>query len=233
MLLPLKDHNPIRRIPFQYVTVGLIAACVLAFLGQLWQPDGGERLVYGLGTVPAVLLGEARLPAGIELVAPQLTLVTAMFLHGGWMHLIGNMAFLWIFGDNVEDAMGHVRFLCFYLLCGIIAGLVHVGMNPASAIPAIGASGAISGVLGAYLVLHPKARVLTLFLRFLVPLPAVVVLGAWIAFQFLSAYLPGDSGTGGGVAWWAHIGGFIAGALLVIPFRQRGVPLLDGIGRRG
>lgn len=231
MLLPIKDENPIRRIRFQYVTVALIAACVLTFLYQLWQPDAGARLAHALGTVPAVLLGTETLPAGVALVAPRLTLITAMFLHAGWMHLIGNMAFLWIFGDNVEDAMGHLRFLVFYLLCGVVAGLVHVGMNPASEIPAIGASGAISGVLGAYLVLHPKARVLTLFVRVLVPLPAIVVLGAWIVLQVVNVSLTGEGG-GGGVAWWAHIGGFVAGALLVVPFRARGVPLLDGLVRR-
>lgn len=231
MLLPLKDENPLRRIRFQYMTVALIAASVLVFLAQLWQPDAGARLISGLGTVPAVLLGSERLPPGTAIVEARLTLVTAMFLHAGFMHLIGNMAFLWIFGDNVEDAMGHGRFLVFYLLCGIIAGLVHVGMNPTSEVPAIGASGAISGVLGAYLVLHPRARVQTLFIRFLVPLPAIVVLGVWIGFQVLSVYLPGEA-EATGVAWWAHIGGFIAGAVLVIPFRSRGVPLLDGLIRR-
>ena len=226
-LFPLRDSNPIRSISFQYVTVSLIAICVAVFLWQLTQGAQSEKIAFSYGTIPAVLFGSRSLPPDLAVVPPWATLVTAMFLHGGIMHLFGNMLFLWIFGDNVEDSMGHVRYLVFYLLCGILAGLAHAAVDPASQIPAIGASGAISGVLGAYLVLHPKARVLVIMLRItMVWLPAWIVLGLWIGFQVLSATMGG----GGGVAWWAHIGGFVAGAILIVPFRRRGVPLLDGMG---
>ena len=155
-----------------------------------------------------------------------LTLVTSMFLHGGFMHLAGNMLFLWVLGDNVEDAMGHKRFVAFYLVCGIAAALAHATVEPGSRIPMIGASGAISGVIGAYLMLHPKARIKVLISYFLVWLPAYVVLGFWIGFQFFSAAMA-SGGAGGGVAWWAHIGGFIAGVALIVPMKRKNVALFD------
>jgi membrane associated rhomboid family serine protease len=148
-----------------------------------------------------------------------------MLLHGGLMHLIGNMVFLWVLGDNVEDALGHLRYVAFYIVAGLAAALSHAGLDPASKIPMIGASGAISGVMGAYLVLHPRAMIATLVFRFVVHLPAFVVLGLWIAFQFVNAAMADPSK--GGVAWWAHIGGFFAGAILIVPMRLRGVPLFD------
>jgi len=231
MLIPLKDENPLRRIGFPFVTVGLIAACVGAFLWQLGLGPGQDQMLYALGAIPAVITGDRVLPSGVAIVPAEVTLLTSMFLHGSWLHLGGNMLFLWIFGDNVEDAMGHVRFLVFYLLCGIAAGLAHVVTNLGSEIPTIGASGAVSGVLGAYLILHPRAQILTLLLRFFIRLPAFVVLGLWMGLQVVSAYL--DTGAeGGGVAWWAHIGGFAAGAILVVPFRRRGVPLFERGGHR-
>jgi membrane associated rhomboid family serine protease len=226
VLIPLKDTNPLRWIGFPYVTVALIAACVLAFLWQVSLGPAQNRVVYALGAIPAVVTGQRALPPGIAMVPAELTLITSMFLHGSWLHLGGNMLFLWIFGDNVEDAMGHLRFLIFYLVCGVAAALVHIYFNLGSEIPTVGASGAISGVLGAYLVLHPRAQVLTLFLRFFITLPAFVVLGVWIGLQGLSAYME-MGGKAGGVAWWAHIGGFVAGAMLVLLFRRRGVPLLE------
>ena len=229
MLIPLKDENPLRWIGFPYVTVALIAACVLAFLWELSLGPAQDRIIYALGAIPAVVTGERVLPPGLALVPAELTLVTSMFLHGGWLHLGGNMLFLWIFGDNVEDAMGHVRFLVFYLICGVAAALAHVYFNPGSEIPTVGASGAISGVLGAYVVLHPRVQVLTLFLRFFITLPAFVVLGLWFGLQGLSALMD-TAGEAGGVAWWAHIGGFVVGAILVIPFRRRAVPLLERDG---
>jgi membrane associated rhomboid family serine protease len=229
VLIPLKDYNPVRYIAFPFVTVALIAACVLAFLWQLSLGPAQTRVIYALGAVPAVITGDRELPPGVALVPAEVTLVTSMFLHGSWLHLGGNMLFLWIFGDNVEDAMGHVRFVVFYLLSGVVAALAHVAVDPASQVPTIGASGAISGVLGAYLVLHPRAEVLTLFFRFFVTLPAFVVLGLWFGLQALSAYVE-MGGKEGGVAWWAHIGGFLAGAVLVIPFRRRVVPLLERDG---
>ena len=227
VLLPLRDDNPLKRVRFQYVTVALVVTCVLVFLWQLALGDEGRRAIFQFGMIPAVLLGERRLAPDLAVIPAYLTLLTSMFMHGGFMHVIGNMLYLWIFGDNIEDSMGHGRFAVFYGLCGTIAAIAHVMSNPDSAIPTIGASGAVSGVLGAYLVLHPKARVLVLLLfRIPMRLPAVVVLGVWIGLQFFNA--AGDSGEGGGVAWWAHIGGFIAGALLIIPFRHKTVPLFDG-----
>ena len=231
-LIPLKDDNPLTRIPFQYLTVAFIGACVAVFLWQVSLAAGGGAAVLGLGAIPAVLFGSRELAPELVLVPAPLTLVTSMFLHGGWMHLIGNMAFLWIFGDNVEDSMGHLRFLVFYLVCGVVAALAHAALNADSIVPMVGASGAISGVLGAYLVLHPRARVLVLFMFMVTRLPAFVVLGAWIGLQVFNATMSGGA-TGGGTAWWAHIGGFIAGAALIVPFRHKTVPLFDGGGLLG
>jgi len=230
-MIPLHDDNPTRIRPL--VTVALIGLCVLTFLWQVSLGDTDQaRLVAGLGVIPAVLLGGAELPPLLELVPAEFTVVTSMFLHGGWMHLIGNMLYLWIFGNNIEDAMGHGRFVVFYLLCGTAAALLQALQDPSSTIPMIGASGAISGVLGAYLLLYPKARILVLvFLGFFVTtlrLPALLVLGFWFVLQFLNA---SAAGTGGGVAWWAHIGGFVAGLGLILVLRDRRVPLLGG--RRG
>ncbi len=224
MLLPLHDDNPLKNIRFQYVTVGVIAACVAVFVYQLSLGGKGDQaFILGFGAIPAVVFGLSALPEELARVPAELTLVTSMFLHGGFMHLAGNMLFLWVLGDNIEDALGHKRFVAFYLLCGVAAALAHGVTEPASTVPMIGASGAISGVIGAYLMLHPKARIKTLVSYFIVWLPAWVVLGFWIGFQFLAI----SGGGGGGVAWWAHIGGFIAGALLIIPMRQQGVPLFD------
>jgi membrane associated rhomboid family serine protease len=227
-LLPLKDDNTIENINFQYVTISIIASCVIVFLWQLSLGDEQGRYIFGLGTIPSVLFGTRGLSPELTLIPEYLTTMTSLFLHGGWMHLIFNMLFLWVFGDNVEDAMGHLRYIFFYLVCGILATLSHAVMEPSSGSPLIGASGAISGVLGAYLVLHPKSRVLVLFMNIIpLRLPAIFVLGGWIGLQFLS--LNSDNGT----AWWAHIGGFLAGMILVVPFRQKSVPLFDGAGRFG
>ncbi|HJO71408.1 MAG TPA: rhomboid family intramembrane serine protease [Rhodospirillales bacterium] len=234
-LFPLKDDNPLTRIPFQYLTAVLVGICVVVFLWQVSLAAEGETAILGLGAIPAVLFGIRELAPELVLVPAPLTLVTSMFLHGGWMHLIGNMAFLWIFGDNIEDSMGHSRFLVFYLLCGVAAALAHAALNADSIAPMVGASGAISGVLGAYLVLHPKTRVLVLFMLMVTRLPAFVVLGAWIGLQVFNATMSGGA-AGGDTAWWAHIGGFVAGAALIVPFRHKTVPLFDGgglLGRRG
>ncbi len=227
-LLPLKDDNTISNINFQYVTVSIIAACVAVFLWQLSLGEEQTRYILGLGTIPAVLFGTRELSPGLILIPETLTMVTSLFLHGGWMHLIFNMLFLWVFGDNVEDAMGHFRYIWFYLVCGVLATLSHAVMEAGSTSPLIGASGAISGVLGAYLVLHPKSRVLVLFMNIIpLRLPAIFVLGGWIGLQFLN--LNSEDGT----AWWAHIGGFLAGMILIVPFRLKSVPLFDGAGRFG
>jgi membrane associated rhomboid family serine protease len=227
MLLPLKDDNPLKRIPYQYVTVALIAICAAVFLWQLSLGEtGGRKAVLGLGAIPSVLFGERTLPAELFMIPAPLTLVTSMFMHGGWMHLIGNMLFLWVLGDNVEDAMGHGRFIIFYFLCGIAAALTHAGLDPASTTPMIGASGAISGVIGAYLILHPKAQILTLAFRFFIHIPAYIMLGIWIALQVFNVSMA--SSDGGGVAWWAHIGGLIAGCILIAPMRHKSVALFEG-----
>jgi membrane associated rhomboid family serine protease len=224
-MFPLSDDNP--RILTPIVTGGLVAACVLVFLWQLSLGPASEAAFYGYGMIPARLLGDAELPAGIPSVSPTATLFTSMFMHGGLLHLGGNMLFLWIFGDNVEDSMGHIRYFIFYLICGVAAALTQAWIEPNSTIPMVGASGAISGVLGAYILLHPRATVRTLvFLGFFVTVvhvPAMIVLGIWFAMQFLSATLaPVDEG---GVAFWAHVGGFVAGMALVSLFKKRDVAL--------
>jgi membrane associated rhomboid family serine protease len=224
--LPLKDFNPLKVIHFQHITVGLLAVCVAAFLWQLTlDAEAGERLVYSLGMIPAVLLGGEQLRPELVLVPAEVTLITSLFLHGDVLHLGFNMLYLWIFGDNVEDSMGHGRFIVFYLLCGLAASAAHALFNPDSVVPTIGASGAISGVLGAYLILHPRARVLVLVSYFPLRLPAYFVLGLWIAMQLLLGVA--DSAGAAGVAWWAHIGGFVAGVVLIAGFRYKHVPLFD------
>ncbi len=228
-MIPIHDDNPTTIRPI--VTVGLIGINVLIFLWELTLPPAGlEATFYSLGVIPAVLLGHAELPPALALIPAEATILTSMFLHGGWMHLIGNMLYLWIFGNNIEDACGHGRFLLFYLACGVAAALAQTWSNPASELPMVGASGAIGGVLGAYLLLHPRARVLVLipifFYMHVARVPALVVLGLWFVIQFVqSAAVPTD---GGGVAYWAHIGGFVAGAVLILFIRRRGVPLFEG-----
>jgi membrane associated rhomboid family serine protease len=223
-MIPIRDDNPTERTPV--VTVGLIVACIAVFLWQAGQPVP-ERTILALGFVPATLFGDARVAPEIALVSPTATLFTSMFLHGGALHLAGNMLYLWIFGNNVEDAMGHGRFLVFYLLCGLAAAMAQGVPFPESTIPMVGASGAISGVLGAYVLLHPQARVLVLLplgLSFYtVYLPAVAVLGLWFVIQIVSSLA--TPAAEGGVAWFAHIGGFVAGMMLVPLFRRRGVRL--------
>jgi membrane associated rhomboid family serine protease len=219
-MIPLKDDNPTRTFPF--VNCALIVGCVLVFL---WEASLGPRLeaaIYAYGFVPDLLLGGGRLPPGVAAVPAWTTLFTSMFLHGGWMHLIGNMLYLWIFADNVEDRLGHGRFVVFYLLCGVAAAMAQALPDPDSRIPMVGASGAISGVLGAYLLMFPRAHVLVLLplgpLSQLVRLPALMVLGLWFGLQLLSEMF---APPGAGVAFRAHIGGFIAGLLLLPVFRPR------------
>jgi membrane associated rhomboid family serine protease len=225
-MIPLHDDNPTELRPL--FTVALIAACVLVFLWQLSLGGAGERAILALGVIPAVLLGDKALPPALALVPPEATIFTSMFLHGGFMHLAGNMLYLWIFGNNVEDAMGHLRFIVFYLLCGIAAVFAQALPDPGSEIPMIGASGAISGVLGAYLLLYPHARVLVgIPIGFVIQtarLKAGWVLGFWILLQIVNSLVAGG---GPGVAWHAHVGGFIAGMALVPFFRRRGVRLFN------
>ena len=208
--------------------MALIVVCALTFFWQLSLGRGQEAAVYALGVIPAVLFDEARLASELEWVAPALTPITSMFLHGGILHLAGNMLYLWIFGNNIEDAMGHARFIVFYLLCGVAAVFAQALPDTSSTIPMIGASGAISGVLGAYLLLYPHARVLVLiplgFFLHTMRLKAGIVLGIWFAMQVISSLASGD---GPGVAWNAHIGGFVAGIVLLPIFKRRGVRWLQ------
>jgi rhomboid family protein len=223
-MIPLRDDNPSATVPV--VTRAIVGACVVVFLWQVALGAGGERVTYALGVIPSVLFGINTLPPGIALVPPGVTTVTSMFVHGGFMHLAGNMLYLWIFGDNVEDSMGHAWFAAFYLLCGLVAVFAQALPDPDSTVPMIGASGAISGVLGAYLLLHPHARVLVVvpigLLLQPLRLPAGLVLALWFALQLLSSVVAAGEG---GVAFRAHIGGFIAGMLLIPLFKRSSVPL--------
>jgi len=222
--LPIGDENPRILIDKPIVTWSVIAACVMVFLFQLsLDAAASHQAALSFGLVPAVLTGEAELRPDLAVIPAWMTILTSMFMHGGFGHLLSNMLFLGIFGDNVEDAMGHGRFIVFYLVCGAVAAMTHVFIATTATTPMIGASGAVSGVLGAYLLLHPKAWVT--FLVFIIPftLPAWVLLGGWFVIQFLSAL-----GGGGGVAWWAHVGGFVAGVVLVSSFRHHTIPLGGG-----
>ncbi len=220
-MFPLKDTVRARDVPL--VNWLLIGINVFAFILETrLGPRELQQLVQVLGVVPARFMGHPSL-------REVLTIPTSMFLHGGWFHLIGNMWALYLFGDNVEDRMGHGRYLVFYLLSGAAAALTHILLNPLSGLPTVGASGAISGVLGAYLVLFPTARVVTLipmfFLPWFVEIPALIYLGLWFLSQFFNGLFTLAAaeaiGMYGGVAWWAHVGGFIAGVLLVKFFERR------------
>ena len=221
-MIPLRDRNPSGSVPV--VTIAVIIVNVLAFLYEVSLGPGVRHLIRDHGLVPAQITYALRYgEAGLgNVVAP---LFSSMFLHGGWWHLIGNMWFLWIFGDNVEDALGSVRFLFFYLACGLGAGVTHWALGPASPLPTVGASGAIAGVLGAYALLFPRARVLALvpivFVLQVVEVPALVMLGIWFLLQLFSGSVATLGSAGGGVAWWAHIGGFVVGIATVLLFRPR------------
>jgi membrane associated rhomboid family serine protease len=202
----------------------IIAACVLVFFYQAQLPGpSGQTFIYEYGAIPSVIFGLAALPDEVLVVPSTLTLITSMFLHGGWMHLIGNMLYLWVFGNNIEDVMGHVRFLAFYVLCGVIAALSHALTDPSSQIPMVGASGAISAVLGAYLLLFPRAHVLVFIPGIgMTRVAAGIVLGMWFLTQLLSGGMSMGS-QGGGVAFFAHIGGFVAGMAFIGLFKRRHV----------
>jgi membrane associated rhomboid family serine protease len=212
-MIPLRDVIPSRTSPV--LVVAIIALNAAAFL---FEQTLGERqlalFVREYGVVPAAFAWSS--------------VFTSMFLHGGWMHFLGNMLFLWIFGDNVEDRMGHGRFIVFYLICGAVAAIAHVMSEPGSPIPTIGASGAVAGVMGAYLVLYPRSRILTLLPLFIfwqiIEVPAVIFLGLWFLLQLVSGVgtmlMATQGAPAGGIAFWAHIAGFLAGVVLVYPFRR-------------
>ncbi len=226
-MFPIHDENPIKIIP--WVTYTLMVACIGAFLWQFSQSaEAQNAIVYALGVTPAVIFDHRELPENLVWVPEYVTVFTSMFLHGGWMHLIGNMLYLWVFGNNIESAMGHLRFIIFYVVCGVAAVLAQALPDTDSVVPMIGASGAISGVLGAYLLLYPRARV-TIIVPILIiiktfKVPAMLVLGGWFVMQLVSSAMARGQ-EGGGVAFGAHIGGFIAGMLLVYFFKRRDVQL--------
>lgn len=226
MFVPLHDRNGLKHIKRQYVTHGLIVLSVAIWLvtGPLATEGVVQASLLGLGFIPAVVFGNAVLEPSLILVPSPLTSITYAFLHGNLVHLASNMLFLWVFGDNVEDALGHVRFLLFYLLCAVVGAFAHGALVPASQSPLIGASGAIAGVVSAYVLLHPRVRIWVLvFFRFPLPLPAFIPLLFWIGQQFWMLGLSQDDN----VSWGAHVGGIAAGALLVTFMRRPGVPLFD------
>jgi membrane associated rhomboid family serine protease len=226
MFIPLHDANPLRHLKTAYVTRSIIAVTVLiyvVFQSGLIFAGGEEVAAIGFGMIPLELLH----PAGLRpltFVPEPLTLVTYMFLHGNWLHLGGNMLFLWVFGDNIEDAMGHGRFLAFYLLCGIMAGLAHTIALPSSEQMLIGASGAVAGIISAYAILHPRVKLWVLVLmRIPLRIRAMWAIGAWIVYQVVAVWMGIQDQT----SWWGHLGGLMAGAVLIPFFRRPGVPLFD------
>jgi membrane associated rhomboid family serine protease len=232
-MIPISDDNPVRITPF--VSWGLILACVAAFVWQSQQQDpewGNVILRYGF-TPRTLMSPQFDMTGGVAAVPPTVSIFTSMFLHGSLWHLAGNMLYLWIFGNNIEEAMGHVRFLLFYLLCGIAAVLTMAFMDPLSARPMVGASGAISGVLGAYMLLYPRARVTVIVPLLIILYPfrinAVWVVGVWFAMQLLSLTGPDTSG----IAWWAHVGGFAAGIALTPFLKSAHVPFFGPRPARG
>ena len=228
MFIPLRDDNALKSIRYQYVTISLIAVNVLVYIFEVSGLDDGAIRSFGV-TPRALMAGSlfsTPLPTAEDSVpvVEGATLLTYMFFHADIFHLLGNMLFLWVFGDNVEDAMGHAKFLFFYLACGVFAGLFHAWMVPDSDLPLIGASGAVAGVIAAYLMLHPRVGVWILAFKFIpLRISAGLVLGLWIVLQIVMVAVS-DAGP---TAWWAHIGGLLAGAALILVLRRPGVPLFD------
>lgn len=228
MFVPFRDDNPHTITPV--VTYTIIGMCVAVFLWQFSLDARAEQIaVYAYGLIPGELFGKVQIDPRIGRPPGWMTIFTSMFLHGGWMHLIGNMAYLWIFGDNIEASLGRGRYIAFYLICGVFAAAAQIAVAPTSEVPMIGASGAISGVLGGYLVLHPRANI-RVFVWLIIyisvwNLPAWIVLGFWFGGQLLSSMSvdPGEPG----VAFMAHIGGFVAGAALVFFFKKPSVQVFE------
>lgn len=223
MFVPLQDDNPLKYIDRPYVTYALLAINALVLL--LTAGGNDQAFIASFAIIPGELFGVMANTSAQSVALPEnLTLISYMFFHGDIIHLLGNMIFLWVFGDNVEDAMGHVRFLIFYLLCGIFAGLTHAIVTLDADTPLIGASGAVAGVIAAYLMLHPRVMVWVLAFKFIpLRISAGIVLSIWVLTQIVMLLIPQVEA----IAWWAHIGGLIAGALLVIVMRRPGVPLFD------
>lgn len=215
-MIPIHDENPSKR--FAVVNVSIILSCILIFFyQQILSDQNGMELIYSFGFIPVIFFGEMSLPTYLQVIPSELTILSSMFLHGGWMHLIGNMMYLWVFGDNIENYFGSLGYIFFYIICGLGAAFLQAYINLESEIPMIGASGAISGVLGAYLVLYPKANITVIIPIFYfvqtARLSAVIVLGVWFIIQLVSSLFQ-DSG--GGVAFAAHIGGFLSGLIITL-----------------
>ena len=224
-MIPLKDTVPSRTFPV--VNITLIMVNCLVFLYELSVGPDLSMFIDRYGIIPSRFFQHHLFNA--DMMSSMITpLFSFMFLHGGWLHIVGNMLYLWIFGDNVEDRMGHLGYLIFYIICGMTSGLVQLFISPASRLPIVGASGAIAGVMGAYLLLYPFARVVTLFFFVIfievIHIPAFFFLGFWFMLQFFSGSFS-LAGQEGGVAWWAHVGGFLSGVLLVVPFSRRKKPM--------
>ena len=222
-MIPLKDENPSSKIPI--INIFLIVANSCTFIYQMYfMPGDAQQLFYKLGFVPYELSHLVDISPK-DIVPIPFTVFTSMFIHGGWIHLLGNMLYLWIFGDNVEDRLGHIKYLFFYVMCGMMGALVHGFINIDSRVPSVGASGAIAGVLAAYLFLFPGARIKTLFIVFLfarvIKLPALIVLGLWILIQVLSGFAEYGSQNGSSIAWFAHIGGFASGFILIVLMKKQ------------
>ncbi len=221
-MIPLKDENPTKKIPI--FNVLLISANILVFIYQNYFVSGGsEPLFFSLGCIPYEFTHFVDIEP-TALIPVPLTIFTAMFMHGGWIHLLSNMLFLWVFGDNIEDILGHLKYFSFYIICGVAASLFHIITNVDSQIPSIGASGAIAGVMGAYVFLFPKARIKTLVILVIfiqvIRIPAIILLGYWILIQVVSGVSEFGSRMGSGIAWFAHIGGFVTGFVLIIKTRK-------------
>lgn len=217
-MFPYKDDNPTRTVPF--VTIAIIALNILVFMFQLTAQSDSKTVLFSFGAIPYNLISHD----STQPIPAWMTLFTSMFMHGGFFHIFGNMLYLWIFGNNIEDVLGHGKFVIFYLFCGIIAALSHTITNPSSTIPMVGASGAVSGVLGAYLILYPHARIHTIiFLGFFVQtvrIPALIVIGFWAIIQVVNG-LVASGVNHGGVAWFAHVGGFLSGLFIILLWRKR------------
>ncbi len=221
-MIPYKDDNPLSSTP--YVTIAIIALNVVIFIFELVNPEGIKELVVNYGAIPYSLMTFQ----SFQPVSPVVTIFTSMFMHGGFLHIAGNMLYFWIFGNNIEDQLGHFKFIIFYLLCGIVAVYAYSMSDPTSLTPMIGASGAIAGILGAYILLFPRAQVYTIvFLGIFVQvirLPALIVIGFWAIIQLANGLLTRPMEQGGGIAWFAHVGGFVFGLLLIklmLPKRRR------------
>ena len=226
MFFPLHDRNKIKHIKFSYVNYSLIGLSIFVFIIQTILPQASsDNLIIGFGMIPMVI--SDIIPEPIIWLPEEMTFITYSFLHADWLHLGTNMLFLWIFGDNIEDALGHGRYLIFYLLCAILAGVLHYYMNLDSNGPLIGASGAVAGVMGAYVLLFPYAR-LFVIAKIVIPIPLAIpafwMLGVWILTQFFYVLI----GSNEAIAWWAHIGGFIAGVILAIILKKKDFPIFGG-----